>query len=263
VLDRPMTPRRLEQRVALVTGAGQGIGRAIAARFLDEGARVAIVERDRAAGEDAAAELAERGDVQLAICDVGDEAAVTRAIAETVRWGGGLDAVVNNAALADPASGPAEELALEAWRRTLDVNLTGPFLVSKHAIRHLRRRRGAIVNLASTRAYMSEPDTIAYAASKGGLVALTHALAISLGPEVRVNAIAPGWIATDAWQPRAGRRAPALREIDHAQHPVGRVGQPEDIAALAAYLVSSEAGFVTGQCFVVDGGMTRKMIYAE
>jgi len=258
-----MTPRRLEQRVALVTGAGKGIGRAIAARFLDEGARVAIVEHDRAAGEDAADELGARGEVHLAIADIADEAAVAYAVGAIVAWGGGLDAVVNNGAIADPASGPLEQLELARWRRVLDVNLTGQLLVCKHAVAQLRRRRGAILNLASTRAFMSEPDTFAYAASKGGLVALTHALAISLGPEVRANAIAPGWIATDAWKPRGARREPELRDIDHAQHPVGRVGRPEDVAALAAYLVSAEAAFVTGQCFVIDGGMMRKMIYAS
>ena len=237
-----------------MTGAGRGIGKAIAARFLDEGARVALVEVDREAGEAAVAELDARGEVRLEIADVADEDAVAAAIGATVRWAGGLDAVVNNAAIADPASGPPEELSLEKWRRVIDVNLTGQFLVAKHAIRALRRRRGAIVNLASTRAYMSEPDTIAYAVTKAGLVGLTHALAVSLGPEIRVNAIAPGWIATGG---------EALREIDHRQHPVGRVGRPDDVAALAAYLVSDEAGFVTGQCFVIDGGMTRKMIYAE
>ncbi|HAC30043.1 MAG TPA: oxidoreductase, partial [Marinobacter hydrocarbonoclasticus] len=151
---------------------------------------------------------------------------------------------------------------LEQWQRRMDVNLTGPFLVSKHAIPHLRKARGVIVNMASTRALQSEPDTEAYAATKGGLVALTHALAISLGPEIRVNCISPGWIDTRDWQGSEQAVEP-LSEADHQQHPAGRVGSPEDIASLVAYLISSEAGFVTGQNFVVDGGMTRKMIYHE
>ena len=98
---------------------------------------------------------------------------------------------------------------------------------------------------------------------KSEIVSLTHALANSLGPEIRVNAIAPGWIATDASAPRRERKQPDLRDVDHKQHPAGRVGRPEDVAALAAYLASSEAGFVTGQVFTIDGGMTKKMIYAE
>ena len=109
----------------------------------------------------------------------------------------------------------------------------------------------SIVNMVSTRAFMSEPETEAYAASKGGLVSLTHALAVSLGPDIRVNAIAPGWITNDT----------DLRDKDHEQHPVGRVGNPGDIADAVAYL--AKAGFVTGQVLVVDGGMTKKMIYEE
>src|SRR5690606_27506997 len=190
--------------------------------------------------------------------------AVAQAVARAASWRGGLDVVVNNAA--DVSLGfdtPIEALAPKDFRRVLDVNLTGPMLVSRASAAHLRARRGSIVNITSTRALMSEPNTEAYAASKGGLVALTHALAMSLGPAVRVNAIAPGWIATDAWRPRAERKEPALRAVDDAQHPVGRVGRPEDVAALAVYLASDEAGFVTGQVLTIDGGMTRKMIYAQ
>jgi len=163
---------------------------------------------------------------------------------------GRLDALVNNAGLTGPDDGPLEKLALRDWNRRIGTNLTGAFLMAKHAIPHLRRTRGAIVNIASTRALQSEPDTEAYSASKGGLVALTHALANSLGPEIRANCVSPGWI---AHQP--------VRRKDHDQHPVGRVGRDQDVAELVAYLLSDAAGFVTGQNLVVDGGMTRKMIY--
>jgi NAD(P)-dependent dehydrogenase (short-subunit alcohol dehydrogenase family) len=118
-----------------------------------------------------------------------------------------------------------------------------------------------IVKLSSTRAQQSEKDTIPYSATKGGIEAMTHSLAVSLGPEIRVVGIAPGWVATSAFGPRSERHAPELSAADHEQHPVGRVGVPEDIAGLCAWLVSEEAGFVTGQTWVVDGGMTRKMIY--
>jgi NAD(P)-dependent dehydrogenase (short-subunit alcohol dehydrogenase family) len=256
-----MRPSRFDGQIVVVTGGGQGIGRAIAARFVEEGAKVLVFDTDAAAAEDAASEYGE------AVCamagSVADEADVTRAIEKAVSWGGRLDVLINNAGIADPDNGPIETLQLARWQRMIDTNLTGPMLCAKHAVPHLRTRRGAIVNITSTRAYMSEPNTEAYASSKGGLVALTHALAVSLGPAVRVNAIAPGWIATSAWRPRKTREAPTLRDVDHEQHLVGRVGRPEDVAGLCAYLASEDAGFITGQVFTIDGGMTRKMIYAE
>ena len=159
-------------------------------------------------------------------------------------------------------AGPLDRLSLADWRTWLDSHLTGAFLCTRSALPALRAAGGAIVNIASTRAEQSEPHTEPYAAAKGGLVALTHALAISEGPAVRVNAISPGWIATDAWRKPSARRAPKLSRRDHTQHPVGRVGVPQDIASLAVFLLGPHAGFVTGQNFVVDGGMSRKMQYA-
>lgn len=246
-------------KVFLVTGGGRGIGRAIARRLAEDGGKVCIVDSDRHAGEDAAREYGER--VMFVRADVARERDVRRAITTCLRWGTRLDGIVNNAAIADPHAGAVESLSLATWRRYLDVNLTSVFLVVKHAVRHLRRTRGAIVNLGSTRALQSEPDTEPYAATKGAIVALSHALSISLGPAVRVNCISPGWIATDELAPRDRRHKPRLSRADHRQHPVGRVGRPEDIASLCAWLLSSEAGFVSGQNFVADGGMTRKMIY--
>jgi NAD(P)-dependent dehydrogenase (short-subunit alcohol dehydrogenase family) len=253
----------MQGRVALVTGAGSGIGRAIAARFLEEGASVLLTDVDRAAGDDACDELRPLGRVEFEVVDVSDETQVAAALARSSESLGRLDCVVNNAGFFGAFGSPVEELSSELWLRTLQVNLSSAFYFAKHGAPELRKRRGSILNVSSTRALMSEANTEAYAASKGGLSALTHALAISLGPEVRVNGIAPGWIATCAWKPRAQRKAPALRPEDHAQHPAGRVGRPEDVAALAAFLCSDEAGFITGQIVTVDGGMTRKMIYAE
>ena len=152
---------------------------------------------------------------------------------------------------------PLAELSLAEWTSVLDTNLSSLFLLARAAgplLRGPAGDAGAIVAIASTRAHMSEPDTESYAASKGGLVALTHALAVSLGPAVRANCISPGWIDVSG---------EALSPADHEQHPAGRVGRVEDIAALAAWLLGPESGFVSGAEFVSDGGMTRKMIYAE
>jgi hypothetical protein len=259
----PTSPWNLTGRTALVTGAGRGIGRAIARQLLEAGAHVSLVDLDGAAAEDAADAFAALGKTLAITADVADEAAVATAVARTVETLGGLDILVNNAGRSAPTSAPVEALDLATWQQVLGSNLTGPLLFTKHAVPHLRGRGGAVVNIASTRALQSEPNTEAYAASKGGLVALTHALAISLGPAVRVNCISPGWIDTSAWQPRGQERVPRLSPQDHAQHPAGRVGRPEDVAILCAYLVSDAAGFVTGQNFVIDGGMTRKMIYEE
>jgi hypothetical protein len=136
----------------------------------------------------------------------------------------------------------------------IGTNLTSTFLLTRAGEAMLRAANGSVVTIASTRAHMSEPHTEAYAASKGGLVALTHALAVSLGPDIRVNCISPGWIVTKGDPPRPE---------DHAFHPAGRVGTPQDIAALVAFLVGPDSRFITGAEFIVDGGVTRKMIYPE
>jgi NAD(P)-dependent dehydrogenase (short-subunit alcohol dehydrogenase family) len=244
-------------KVALVTGGAQGIGKGIATLLAASGYRVAAADSDAEAGRDL-----DIPEVSFVPCDVSREASVKHCIATVRRRFGRLDALVNNAGLANPAGGPLEKLSLAEWNRRIAVNLTGVFLMTKHAAPHLRAARGAVVNIASTRALQSEPGTEAYAASKGGVVALTHAMAMSLGPDVRVNCVSPGWIdVSGEWKKRSARKPLKLRRADHAQHPAGRVGRPEDVAELVAYLISDAAAFVTGQNFVIDGGMTKKMIY--
>ncbi|MDU9393651.1 SDR family oxidoreductase [Pseudomonas japonica] len=243
-------------RVALVTGAARGIGLGIAAWLIAEGWQVVLTDLDRVRGTKVAKVLGDNA--WFVGMDVSDEVQVTLGVAEVLGQFGRLDALVCNAAIADPHNTTLESLSLQHWNRVLAVNLGGPMLLAKHCAPYLRAHCGAIVNLTSTRAGQSEPDTEAYAASKGGLLALTHALAMSLGPEIRVNAVSPGWI--DARDPSV-RRAEPLSDADHAQHPAGRVGTVEDVAAAVSWLLSKNAGFVTGQEFVVDGGMTKKMIY--
>ncbi|MBD3885994.1 glucose 1-dehydrogenase [Phormidium tenue FACHB-886] len=255
--------KNFTQKVAIVTGGAQGIGKAITMRLLQAGARVMIADYDAEAGQETIEEYQDLGQVRFVQTDVSDEASVRAMVEQTISAFHRLDILINNAGIADPYNEPIEQLSLERWNRMLAVNLTGAFLCTKYAVLHLRQQGGAIINIASTRAAMSEPSTEAYSATKGGLVALTHALANSLGPEIRVNCISPGWIAVGQWQKRSKRHSPQLSEADHQQHPVGRVGKPEDIAAMVLYLASEQAGFITGMNVTIDGGMTHKMIYLE
>ncbi|AFM24723.1 glucose 1-dehydrogenase [Desulfomonile tiedjei] len=252
-----------DRRVALVTGGGQGIGKCIVRHLLGHGMAVVIAEIDVEAGGEAEESFKHLGPVRFCETDVSNEASVESAVHQTIEHFGRLDALVNNAGIAHPGNAPVHELRLEDWNRVIGINLTGMFLCVKHSVLHLRRARGAIVNIASTRALQSEPNTEAYSATKGGVLAFTHALAMSLGPDIRVNCISPGWIDVSEWKKSRFAKKPHFTEQDHAQHPAGRVGKPEDIATLAAFLISDEAGFVTGQNFIVDGGMTKKMIYVE
>ncbi|MFC3227740.1 SDR family oxidoreductase [Marinibaculum pumilum] len=233
---------RTHAQHAIVTGGAGLIGIGICAALADAGWEIASLDLET--GPDGVRHLA---------CDVTDEASVAGAFA-ALGWDG-LDLLVNNAGIAGAHGRPLAEMTLAEWRRVTDSHLTGTFLMSRAALPLLRAGSAevasSIVNIASTRAFMSEPHSEAYAAAKGGVVALTHAMAISLGPKIRVNAIAPGWISGEA----------DLSPADHDQHPAGRVGRPADIAGAVLYLAG--AGFVTGQVLTVDGGMTRKMIYEE
>lgn len=249
-------------KVALITGGAQGIGRATALAFAREGYAVSIADLHKEAGFEVIRMIRELGGKALFVrTDVASEQDVQRWIEITVEEFGGVDVLINNAGINH--IGSMLDLPMEAFDRVLAVNLRGAFLCAKKAATEMKKRGGgSIVQIASTRALMSEPDTESYAASKGGLLALTHAMAISLGRYgIRVNAVSPGWIETADWQFSADARQPVHTERDRLQHPVGRVGVPDDIAQACLYLASPKAGFITGQNLVIDGGMTVKMIY--
>ena len=249
---------RFASKVVLVTGGAQGIGAATASAFAHAGARVVIGDIDARAGARRARDMAAAGaDALFVKADMAGKADVARLVRAAVRRFGGLDVLVNNVGIGSPtrfASRPTHE-----WDRVIDTNLRGAYLAIQCAAAHLARASGSIVNISSTRALMSEPDTEPYSASKGGILALTHSLAVTLSGRVRVNAVSPGWIDTSAWH--YGSRPARLTRADHRQHPAGRVGKPEDIASACLFLCSAEAGFITGVNLVVDGGMTVKMIY--
>lgn len=238
----------------IVTGASNGIGRSIATGFSASGARVAIADKDKDAGSQLERILRESGRKAWFIhTDVSNPDSAAEMIAKAVTEMGSIDILINNAGISEFK--PVFDLGLSGWDRVLNTNLRGPFICSREAAKIMRMNGGgSIINIASTRALMSEPGSEAYAASKGGLLALTHALAASLADDhITVNAISPGWIHTGDYH--------KLRKIDHDQHLSRRVGKPDDITRACLFLCDPDNSFITGENLVIDGGMTRKMIY--
>lgn len=254
---------QFNNKVAIITGGGQGIGKAIVQAFSHHGVHVVIAEIDEEAGHECQDWIREKGGNATFIpCDVSQESSIESMVNQVAEQMGRIDILVNNAGVSRFKA--LDELSITEFDEVIAINLRSVFICSKFAAPHLRQHgKGAIVNIASTRALMSEPDSEAYAASKGGILALTHALAISLGPRIRVNAISPGWIEVRDWKKFSEKKEVHHREKDKEQHPVGRVGSPEDIGRAAVFLCSGESTFITGQNLVIDGGMTVKMIYEE
>lgn len=251
------------QMVVAITGGGQGIGRALAWHFADAGYAVAITDKDRAAGRETLEGIKQRSAGSFLAGDISGHAHVGRWMASVAEKFGPPDVLVNNAGFMIRKD--VLKLSAREFESVIATNLTGSFLCAQAAARLMKKRGqgGSIINIASTRAFMSEPNTESYTASKGGIVALTHGLAISLAPyRIRVNAIAPGWIEVGDWQKSSRATRPRHSKEDKEQHPVGRVGRPEDIAKACRFL-AEDADFITGQTLVIDGGMTVKMIYAE
>lgn len=244
-------------KVVIVTGGANGIGRGVATAYAEKGAKVVVADIDLKAGNLTADEIRSRGgEVLFEKTDVRKQEDIIRLIEVTKSTFGKIDILINNAGKSVFKS--PYEITLEEWDDVIQTNLRSVFLCSREVAKYMRENEagGAIVNIASTRALMSEPNSEAYAASKGGIVAMTHALAASFSEDrITVNAISPGWIHNgDESQ---------LTALDHNQHLSKRVGKPSDIARACLYLTNHENDFVTGINLVVDGGMTRKMIYEE
>ncbi len=242
------------RQTVIVTGAAKGLGKAIATAYAKKEHQVVLADVDTANGEKHALNLRDEGfDVVFVQCDVSEPNDIGELVKISVERFSRIDVIINNAGISEFT--PPLELDVDGWDRVLNTNLRSSFLLSRAALPVMKKNGGgAIVNIASTRALMSEPNSEAYAASKGGLLALTHAMAISFADSgVRVNCISPGWMHTGDYD--------KLRDIDHEQHPSRRVGKPEDIARACLFLTDPENDFINGENLVIDGGMTRKMIY--
>jgi NAD(P)-dependent dehydrogenase (short-subunit alcohol dehydrogenase family) len=246
---------RLAGRSALVTGAGEGIGRATALLFAAEGAHVGVLDVDPGRVAETVGQIAAAGGTATALpADVSRDEAVGRAVAELVEAAGGLDALVASAGIWDPRDTAAGELDAEVWERTIGVNLSGVFHACRHAVpAMLRSGGGSIVTVSSVVALRPEPVYAAYTAAKGGVISLTLSIAQHYAPAgVRANVLLPGAIETA--MTREAFAVPEYRERALRHTPVGRVGQPEDLARAALFLATDEATFVTGAVLPVDGG---------
>jgi hypothetical protein len=241
-------------KIVIVTGAGRGIGRTIALAYASAGAKIVITDKSSRLSEETFHQIKNAGgDSVLIPADVSKPEEITELFTVVENQFSSLDILINNASISEWKS--PYELTVDEWDNVINTNLRGMFLCSREAAKIMRKnRRGAIVNISSTRAIMSEPNSEAYAASKGGIVSLTHALAASFSVDnIQVNCISPGWIETGDYS--------KLRETDHIQHISRRVGLPDDIARACLYLTDENNNFVSGTNLIIDGGMTRKMIY--
>jgi NAD(P)-dependent dehydrogenase (short-subunit alcohol dehydrogenase family) len=249
---------KLKEKVAIVTGGSQGIGRGIVTVFAGQGAKVVVADRDAKNGEDTAAEARTNGgEARFVPCDVADELQIKTMVDRTLEAYGRIDILVNNAGVGVYKS--VLDASVEDWDRCLTVDLKGVFLCSKYVIPHmLRLGKGVIINISSVHSARTASGTGPYAAAKGGATALTRSMAIDFGPTIRVNAISPGWVLTplveklfDSYpDPAAQRRLIEQRQV------MKRIGTPRDIGDAAAFLASDEASFITGTELFVDGGLT-------
>jgi NAD(P)-dependent dehydrogenase (short-subunit alcohol dehydrogenase family) len=248
---------KLEGRVSIITGSASGIGRASAKEFAKEGALVVVADINLAGAQETVKQIEAAGGVALAVkTDVADPASVKDLVQQTLRSFGRINVLFNNAAI--QVNKTVEDTTVEEWTREIGVNLGGVFLCSKFTLPHLRKTKGCIVNMASVNGFFVEPQCAGYCATKGGIIALTKAMAIDHGKEgIRVNCICPGYIdAGLAWgyfevQPNPAEARKAAGKL----HALWRIGQPEEVARVAVFLASDEASFMTGSTVEVSGGI--------
>ena len=247
---------KLLDRVAVITGSGSGIGRASALQFAKEGARVVVADINLAAAQETARLIqAGGGTARAVLTDVADPASVQNLVAETLSAFSQIHILFNNAAI--QVNKTVEETTVEEWSREIAVNLGGVFLCSKYFLPHLRKTKGAIINMASVNGFFVEPACAGYCATKGAIIALTKAMAIDHGKEgIRVNCICPGYIdAGLAWGYFEAQPDPAAARAEAGRlHALWRIGKPEEVGKLAVFLASDDASFMTGSAVVVDGG---------
>jgi NAD(P)-dependent dehydrogenase (short-subunit alcohol dehydrogenase family) len=246
-------------KVCIITGGALGIGRCLTRGFAAEGAKVAFIDIDRSAGEENASHINSLGGSAFFFNgDVGDEGDLARFAKAVAEKFTGVDILINNACIS--RKGLLSGCSYDDFDYVLKVGVIAPYMLTKLFMPHFLPG-ACVLNISSTRAMMSQKDTESYSAAKGGISALTHAMAASLAGKVRVNAIAPGWIDTGAYH--GEDYIPRHSEADRAQHTSGRVGEPEDIMRAAMFLCDDKNGFINGQCLPVDGGMTKLMIYTD
>ena len=250
--------KRLEGKVALVTGAGGGIGKAIALRFAQEGARVAALDVNEKRAQATCREIEELNGTALALAaDVRDETAVDQAIQSIEGKFGTLEILVNNAGIARKKM--FEQMSQKEWNEVWDTNLTGTLHCTRRSLPLLKRKGGKIINIASVEVFSHSRKLTSYAASKGAMASFSRTLAVELGPQgICVNYICPGFIRTEMTQPYSKRWL--LRKYLQRQTPLGRMGEPEDVARAALFLASEDSDFITGVGITVDGGLTLRAI---